>query len=105
MVLAFVLVNCDMEKSESVERAAKKVEGVTDVYSTTGIYDLIVRAEGDDESNLGRVIRKIKQIAGITATLTNIVYNPSSDVETAAPNKVVTNPSYKKPINDDGGSV
>lgn len=104
-MLAFVLVNCNMEKSESVEMAARKVAGVIDVHSTTGIYDLIIRAEGKDESRLGKVIRKIKKIAGITATLTSIVYNPSSDAEARTSDKVVTILSYRKPVNDEGGLV
>jgi DNA-binding Lrp family transcriptional regulator len=104
MVLAFVLVNCIMEQSESVERAVRKVAGVTDVYSTTGIYDVIARAEGKDESKLGNVIRKIKSISGVTATLTSIVYNDPSkdDVEAAGSDNAVTILSYNKPINDDG---
>lgn len=99
MVIAFILVNCDMEESESVERAAKKVAGVIDVHSTDGIYDMIIRAEGEDESKLGETIKKIKRINGVTATLTSIVYNLSSNGSSA----VVGNPAYKIPINDDGG--
>jgi DNA-binding Lrp family transcriptional regulator len=67
-----------MEKSESVERAARKVEGVVDVYSTNGMYDLILRAQGEDELTLGHIVKKIKRIAGVTATLTSIVYDSGS---------------------------
>jgi DNA-binding Lrp family transcriptional regulator len=87
MVLAFVLVNCDMEKSKSVETAVKKVAGVTDVHSTDGIYDMIIRAEGEDESRLREVIKRIKRIAGVTATLTSIVYKPSSSDSGSLPVK------------------
>lgn len=76
-MVAFILVNCDIEKSESVEAAAKRLAGVVDVHPTDGIYDMIIRAEGD-ESRLGEVIKRIKRIGGVTATLTSIVYKPSS---------------------------
>lgn len=98
-MFAFVLVNCDMEKSESVNVAAKKLVGVIDVHSTDGIYDMIIRAQGEDESKLGETIKKIKRIAGITATLTTIVYSPSSKIRSS----VVGVPPYKIPIKDDGG--
>jgi DNA-binding Lrp family transcriptional regulator len=85
-----------MEKSESVERAAKKVSGVVDVHCTDGIYDMIIRAEGEDESRLAEVIRRIKRIDGVTATLTSIVYKPSSNES----GLVVGNPPKKIPISD-----
>jgi DNA-binding Lrp family transcriptional regulator len=97
MVLAFVLVNCDIAMSESITAAAKKVAGVADVHSITGLYDLIIRADVEDESRLRDVIKKVKQLTGIRATLTNIVYNPTRPI-------VGTEP-YQKPINDDAEVV
>jgi DNA-binding Lrp family transcriptional regulator len=78
MVLAFVLVNCDLDSSESIQNAARRIAGVADVHSTSGMYDLIIRAEGEDESRLAEVISKIKRMAGIRATLTSIVYNTAN---------------------------
>lgn len=100
MVLAFVLVNCDIDRSESIEMAARKIAGVSDVHSTNGIYDLIIRAEVEDESRLAEVIRKIKKMAGIRATLTSIVYNTTNWSRS-----IVGNQPYGKLMNDVGEVV
>jgi DNA-binding Lrp family transcriptional regulator len=85
MTLAFVFVNCVPEQSAFVESAAKKVKGVLEAYTITGIYDVVVKAQADDEIKLQQVIKTIKSIFGVTSTITNIVYkadNPATEPST-----------------------
>lgn len=51
------------------------MQGVVEAYSTTGIYDLILKVVADDEIKLQAVIASIKSISGVTSAITNIVYN------------------------------
>jgi DNA-binding Lrp family transcriptional regulator len=95
MVLAFVLVNCDLDRSDSIQNAARGIAGVADVHSTSGMYDIIIRAEGEDESRLAEVISKIKRMKGIRATLTSIVYNTANWTRS-----VVGDQPHEKPKTD-----
>lgn len=78
MTLAFVFVNCAPEQSAFVESAVKDVKGVLEAYTTFGVYDVIVKAQADDEIKLKEVIRAIKSVSGVTSTVTSIVYNADS---------------------------
>jgi DNA-binding Lrp family transcriptional regulator len=45
---------------------------------TTGIYDLILKAEAESEAKLREdVIRKIRAIGGVRSTTTMIVFRPN----------------------------
>jgi DNA-binding Lrp family transcriptional regulator len=78
MTLAFVFVNCMIDQAASVERAAKNVRGVLEAHTTTGIYDLILKVQAEDESKFQELIRKVKRVSGVTSTLTSITYGHAS---------------------------
>lgn len=83
MTLAFVFVNCiDDDQAAAVEKAVKDVQGVLEANLTTGIYDLILKVQVDDENKLEEVIKRIKAIAGVTSTMTSIIYKADGFVST-----------------------
>ena len=43
MTLAFVFVNCAFDQAGAAEKALKEIQGVLEVHTTTGIYDLILK--------------------------------------------------------------
>jgi DNA-binding Lrp family transcriptional regulator len=75
MISGLVLANCWLDKSESALKAIWRINGVSEVYRTAGIYDLIVRVEAENLYKLREIVRRIKGTSGILSTFTNIVYN------------------------------
>ena len=79
MTLAFVFVNCiNDEQAEAAEKLVKDVQGVLEANLTTGIYDLILKVQADDEHQLEEVIKSIKALSGVTSTMTSIIYKAGS---------------------------
>ena len=71
MVSAYVLINCDIGSEEDVISHLKTVDGVKEVHSTFGAYDIIAEIESDNKENLRDVITwKIRKIERIRSTLT-----------------------------------
>ncbi|MFT4265461.1 MAG: Lrp/AsnC ligand binding domain-containing protein [Nocardioides sp.] len=71
VVQAYILIQTDVGKSESVAAAASATKGVTLAEGVTGPYDVIVRAEARNIDELGKmVVAKVQAIEGITRTLT-----------------------------------
>jgi DNA-binding Lrp family transcriptional regulator len=56
----------------------KDVQGVLEVNLTTGIYDMILKLQADDEHQLEEVVKGAKAISGVTSTMTSIVYKADS---------------------------
>lgn len=82
MTLAFIFVNCAFDHAASIDKAVKDIPGVLEVHTTTGIYDLILKVQAQDESKFQELIRKIKSIYGVTSTLTSITYtNTHADID------------------------
>lgn len=75
MTEAFIFVNCFLSMTGVAEQMAKATEGVINAYSTTGIYDLILKVKAADEVQLKKVLQKVMNIEGVAATMTSIVFN------------------------------
>ena len=73
MLEAFVLIQTRAGTGTNVRNEIGSVPGVRLAQSVTGPYDLIVRAEGADMDELGRVLSDIQTVPGLTRTLTCIV--------------------------------
>ena len=73
MLQAFVLIQTEAGASTKARSEIASVPGVRLAQSVTGPYDLIVRAEGADMDELGRVLSDIQLAPGLTRTLTCIV--------------------------------
>ena len=85
MTLAFVFVNCAANQSTDVAKAVRNVQGVIEASLTTGIYDLVLKIQADNEIKLEEVIRNMKSISGVTSTMTSIIYKAVHDSSGGAP--------------------
>ena len=73
MLQAYVLIQTEAGSGTKARSEIGSVPGVRLAQSVTGPYDLIVRAEGADMDELGRVLSDIQLVPGLTRTLTCIV--------------------------------
>jgi DNA-binding Lrp family transcriptional regulator len=76
MKTIFVQVKCDLGKAYEVAgELVETVEAVSEVYSTSGKYDLILKCYLDDESDIGHfVTERIQRLPGIRDTFTMIAF-------------------------------
>lgn len=71
MVIAYVLVNTYPGKEEEVAETIGKIDGVVEMYTLFGEYDMIVKLESKSYPDIeSLVIRKIRPIKGILDTKT-----------------------------------
>ena len=70
-VSAYILIQTEVGKAASVAARIRQLSGVLAADDVTGPYDVVVRAEVDSMSDLGRnVVGPMQGIEGITKTLT-----------------------------------
>lgn len=74
MQTLFVQVKCELGKSYEVAAAAvEEVDGISEVYSTSGDYDLLLKCYLDDSADIGHFVNeKIQTIPNIRDTYTII---------------------------------
>lgn len=79
MTLAFVFVECARGLASSAEQAIKQMQGVLEAHKITSgtEYDLLVKVQADNETQLKTTITALKRIAGIAAVAVSIVYGTS----------------------------
>lgn len=71
MVEAYILIQTEVGKADSVVREIAEIDGVASAEPVTGPYDAVVRAQAEDVDSLGKlVVAKIQAASGITRTLT-----------------------------------
>lgn len=71
----FVQIKCDLGKSYAVATAIADAEIASEIYSTAGGYDLLVKFYLDDKEDVGHfVAEKIQKIPGIRDTYTIITF-------------------------------
>ena len=72
MVIAFVLISCDLGTEDNVISGLKTIEGIKEIVVTFGVYDILVKAEAENFETLRDTIItwKIRKIPGIRSTLT-----------------------------------
>lgn len=75
MVSAIVLLTVEREKINKVAEAIADIEGVSEVYSVAGRYDLAVIARVRTNDDLAKVVtERIRSLAGITSSETLISF-------------------------------
>ena len=75
MKAAFVLVRCELGKIEQVANALMEIEGVSEVHSITGPWDLLVKLYAPEYDAFSDVIpRQVQKIAGIRETETLLAF-------------------------------
>jgi DNA-binding Lrp family transcriptional regulator len=75
MVPFFVQIKCELGKSYQVANALAEAEIASEVYSTAGDYDLLVKFYVDRDTDIGHFVNeKVQVIDGIKDTHTIITF-------------------------------
>jgi DNA-binding Lrp family transcriptional regulator len=77
VVTAIVLVTTEGERVQEAAQAMLGIEGVTEAYSVTGPYDLVVVVRIPDFERLA----KIAQIPGVARTETMVAFRAYSNYD------------------------
>ncbi len=80
MQTIFVMVKCELGQSYNVATdAVESVEQVSEIYSTSGEFDLMMKCYLADDQDIGRfVTEKVQLLAGIKDTFTVITFKAFS---------------------------
>ena len=80
MQTIFVMVKCQLGKAYEVADDACGVEQVSEVYSTSGQYDLLMKCYLAADMDIGHfVVEKLQTLPGIKDTFTIMAYKAFSD--------------------------
>ncbi|WP_366657966.1 Lrp/AsnC ligand binding domain-containing protein [Fodinicurvata sp. EGI_FJ10296] len=73
----FIQVKCELGKAYDVAATAvDTIEEVSEVYSTSGEYDLLIKCYLDPNSDIGRfVTAKIQTLPNVADTYTIMTFN------------------------------
>ncbi len=75
MKSAFVLVKCDLGHIEEVANLIMEIEGVSEVHSITGPFDLIVKLYAETYEDFGDLIPdRLQKVAGVRETETLLAF-------------------------------
>jgi DNA-binding Lrp family transcriptional regulator len=75
MVSAIVLLMVERDKINSVADAIADIDGVSEVYSVAGRYDLVAMVRVKTNEELAKVVtERIRKIGGITSSETLIAF-------------------------------
>jgi DNA-binding Lrp family transcriptional regulator len=75
MKAAFVLVRCALGKVEQVANGIMEIDGVSEVHSITGPWDLIVKLYAPEYDSFGDVIPgQLQNVPGIRETETLLAF-------------------------------
>lgn len=82
MVTAVVLVTTEAERVQEAAQAMLDVEGVTEVYSVTGPYDLVVMVRIQEFERLAEIVpEKLAQVPGVARTETMVAFRAYSNYD------------------------
>lgn len=71
MQTIFIMVKCDLGQTYKVAEDAVEVEQVSEVYSTSGQYDLLMKCYLPDDQDVGHfVTEKLQRLPGVKDTFT-----------------------------------
>jgi len=79
MVTAIVLVHCEVDQTPETAQALADLDGVREVYSVAGDYDLVAIVHVRDHEDLATVVtERIRKTSGVVATQTLIAFRTYS---------------------------
>jgi DNA-binding Lrp family transcriptional regulator len=82
VVTAVVLVRTEGERVQEAAQAMLAIEGVTEAYSVTGPYDLVVMVRISDFERLAEIVpEKIAQVPGVARTETMVAFRCYSNYD------------------------
>ena len=81
MKTIFVMVKCDLGKAYTVaDEAALNIEQVSEVYSTSGQFDLLMKCYLPEAVDIGRfVTERLQTLPGVKDTFTIIAFKAFSE--------------------------
>jgi DNA-binding Lrp family transcriptional regulator len=72
---AYVLINTELGQEAAVVKVLKDVEGITDIFSLYGIYDVIVQVEAESMDKIKEIVfNNIRRLDSVKTTITLITY-------------------------------
>jgi DNA-binding Lrp family transcriptional regulator len=75
MITAIVMINCEVGKVNSVSQALVELDGVAEVYSISGEYDILAVIRVKEYDSLATVVsEEMARIPGITRTNTHMAF-------------------------------
>jgi DNA-binding Lrp family transcriptional regulator len=76
MQTIFVMVKCELGRAyEVADAAVQNIEAVSEVHSTSGQYDLLMKVYLDDAADIGRVVTsRVQTLDGVKDTFTLIAF-------------------------------
>lgn len=75
MKAAFVLMKCELGKIESVANQVIEMEGVSEVHSITGPFDLLVKLYAPTYEDFGDIIPDhLQKVPGVKETETLLAF-------------------------------
>lgn len=76
MQTIFIQVKCQLGKAyEVADQAMQEVEEISEVYSTSGQYDLLMKCYLPDASDIGHfVTERVQTLPGVKDTFTMITF-------------------------------
>ncbi len=75
MVNAIVLVQCEIDEIPEAAQTIADIQGVSEVYSVAGEFDLVVIIRVQDHDELARVIPQgVAKVGGVVRTETLIAF-------------------------------
>jgi DNA-binding Lrp family transcriptional regulator len=75
MVPFFVQIKCQLGKSYDVANALAEAEIASEIYSTAGDFDLLVKFYVDADTDIGHFVnQKVQTIPGIQDTRTTLTF-------------------------------
>ncbi|MGA2089472.1 MAG: Lrp/AsnC ligand binding domain-containing protein [Stellaceae bacterium] len=80
MKAIFVSVKCDLGQAYKVaEEAVETVPEVSEVFSVSGQYDLLMKCYLADDADIGHfVIERLQRLQGVKDTFTTVAYKAFS---------------------------
>ena len=77
MQTIFVMVKCDLGRAYQVaDEVVQEVEEVSEVYSISGEWDLLLKAYLEETDDIGHfVTQKLQKLKGIKDTFTLVTFN------------------------------
>ncbi len=80
MQTIFVMIKCELGKAYKVaDEAVQDVQQVSEVYSTSGQYDLLVKCYLEDGVDIGHfVTEQVQTLPGVADTFTLVAYKAFS---------------------------
>lgn len=76
MQTIFIMVKCELGKAYQVaDEAVQSIEQVSEVHSTSGQYDLLMKCYLDQDADIGRfVTERLQTLDGVRDTFTLIAF-------------------------------